>query len=156
MFWEVLHDCQCQTDIISKQQVSTYGPFPGQGVPGGKLILILFFFPSLCHVCLLKIFKDFENPNPHQQHSITIKSVDSGPDRCGSVGRHYPAKQNVTSSDSQSRHIPGLRVQSLVGVYMRGNRSMFLTSMFFSFSLPSHFSKNKEIKPFLKSVDSGS
>ena len=48
----------------------------------------------------------------------------------------------------QSGHIPRLQVQSPVGVYMGGNQSMFLTSMFF-LSLPSSFFKiNEHVKIF--------
>ena len=48
---------------------------------------------------------------------------------------------------SQSGHVPGLWVWSLVGVHARGNHLMSLTSMFLSLSLspPFSFSKNKFI-----------
>ena len=74
-----------------------------------------------------------------------IRTQNLGPDWCGSVGGVSSCKLKGCWFDSQSGHMPGLRVQFPMGVDTRGNQLMSLTSIFLSltFSLPSLHSKNK-------------
>ena len=56
---------------------------------------------------------------------------------------HHPHKEKGHGFNSRSGNMPGLQAQSPVRELMRGNPSMFLTSMFLSFSLPFPPSKNE-------------
>ena len=60
-------------------------------------------------------------------HPQQLESGVWNPGQCGSVGWSLPHRVKGHRLDSQSRHKPGLQVQSPVGMCMRGNQSMFLT-----------------------------
>ena len=52
---------------------------------------------------------------------LIVKPLDRSTDRCGSVGWASSCKAKVCCFHSQSGHMPGLWVPSLVGVHTRGN-----------------------------------
>ena len=62
--------------------------------------------------------------------------------RVAQVDGAWSCKAKGHEFDAPSGHMPGLQVQSQLGVGNRGNQLIFLP---LSFSLPSPFSKNKEI-----------
>ena len=83
---------------------------------------------------------------------ILIKKYFS-PGWCGSVDWAPACEPKGRQFDSQSGHKPGLQARFLVGdVWEAIGRCISHTSMFLSlsFSLPSHFSKNKFLKIFTK------
>ena len=77
---------------------------------------------------------------------VLLSGVMFGPKWCdSSVGWVTSHEVKCCRFDSQSGHMPGLRVQSPVGGCLRGKQSMFLfhISVSFPLSLPSPLSKNK-------------
>ena len=54
------------------------------------------------------------------------ESMDPAPGQCGSAGRTSSHKPKSCGFSSQSGHMPGLGVQSLIGVCTGGNQLLFL------------------------------
>ena len=73
--------------------------------------------------------------------SSELSKTARSPEWCGSVGWVSSLEAKGRQFDSQSEHMPGLQIQSLVGEHMRGNRWMFLPSL--SPYLPLFLNKNK-------------
>ena len=80
---------------------------------------------SLCIMCLLTLGR---------QESLLLNSQ-TLLNRCGLVGWVLSCKVKGHQFDSQSEHMLGLQVGSLVGVCMEGNQSMFLSHIIVSLSL---------------------
>ena len=72
----------------------------------------------------------------HHLPPIRVAAIkkETSPDWCGSVGQSRSHKLKGHWFDSWSWHMPGLWVQSLVGVHMKGNQWMFLSRI--NVSLP--------------------